>query len=148
MIWYQIVEWFEISTLSDKVQLFSLQNINKFLIIQQFDIKSCHSYHIWRWMLKFHFDTSNTKISKKERLKTIRCESRGEIGHCILSLPNFNDGILTGSVNKLLLVVIVEIKYHFLYQKQSFLCTNQIEFCRWVKCNDGRKNYIKYYYFT
>ena len=29
----------------------------------------------------FHFDTSNTKVSKKVRLKTTRCESRHEIDH-------------------------------------------------------------------
>ena len=43
MISFQIVEWFKILTLSDKIQLSALPNINKLPIIQQFEIKSCLS---------------------------------------------------------------------------------------------------------
>ena len=50
-------------------------------MFQELDIKSCLVTIFEDEWWNFHFDWSNTEISKKVRLKTTRCESRHEIGH-------------------------------------------------------------------
>ena len=79
MIWYQIVEGFKILIYASKVRLSALQNINELLTFQQSDIKSCLLIIFEDEWWNFRFDTNNSKISKKVRLKTTHCESRHEI---------------------------------------------------------------------
>ena len=78
-LWCQICEGSKIWTFTDKSQLFATQNIDKLLILQIFDTKSCLLIIFEDEWWNFHFDTSNTKISKKVWLKTHPCESCHDI---------------------------------------------------------------------
>ena len=79
MIWCQIVERLIIRWRSVERTIKPCQQMSKYWILHQFDIKSCLLIIFEDEWWNSHFERSNTDISKNVSWKALNCESRGEI---------------------------------------------------------------------
>ena len=138
MIWCQIVEGLATRWCSVERTTGTCEKMFKAWILEQFDIKSCLPITFKDEWWNFHFDTSNSKTSKKVTLKTTWCESRHEIDQIFFFnflTPSSNSKTINCSIikvdqrffwfNKLGLddTQKVHLLFNFLFFKDNWRCT-------------------------